>query len=149
MNPTESDLGASLLTSATDVLESMYFTSVMGLSEVPFTGAGLTARLEFKGELSGSFVLRMNLETARLLAANFFGEEEESDVTETAIADMVGEMANMICGSVLSRMETESHFKLSHPLVEDAGDLMQGMDRGVHQLLETDSGVLALCLTTQ
>jgi CheY-specific phosphatase CheX len=148
MNPTENDLQASVLTSATDVLESMYFTSVMGPAEVPLSGAGWIAGLEFKGELSGSFTLRMSVETARLLAANFFGEEE-SDVTETAIGDMVGEMANMICGSVLSRMETETHFKLSHPVVETSSDLMQGMDRGIHQLLETDGGVLALCLLTQ
>jgi hypothetical protein len=151
MNPTENDLGASLLTAATDVLESMYFTSVMGLSELPVTGPGWTAQLEFKGELSGSFRLGMSAETARLLAANFFGEEE-SEVNETAVADMVGEMANMVCGSVLSRMETESHFKLSHPVVEATEDQAKGMERiegRVHQLLETDSGVLALCLMTQ
>ena len=75
------------------------------------------ARLEFEGEVSGSFTLRMNTGTARLLALNFFGEEE-SDITELAVGDMVGEMANMICGSVLSRLEAESHFKLSHPSVE-------------------------------
>ena len=148
MNPTEGDLGAALLASATDVLESMYFTSVMGASETPIVGSGLSAQLEFKGEVSGSFKLRMNAETARLLASNFFGEEE-SDITESAIADMVGEMANMICGSVLSGMETESHFKLSHPSVEVGDESAADMDRGVHQLLETDSGVLALCLTTQ
>jgi len=147
MNPTENDLQASVLSSATDVLESMYFTSVMGTSEVPLSGAGWIAGLEFQGELSGSFTLRMSLDTARLLAANFFGEEE-SDVTEAAIGDMVGEMANMICGSVLSRMERETHFKLTHPLAEASSDLMQGMDRGIHQLLETDGGVLALCLLT-
>jgi CheY-specific phosphatase CheX len=145
MNPTEQDLGASLLTSATDVLEAMYFTGVMGLSEVGVAGAGWTAQLEFQGELSGTFQLGMNGETARLLAANFFGEEE-SEVTATAVADMVGEMANMICGSVLSRMETESHFKLSHPVVEAAADPTAGMECGVQQLLETDGGVLALCL---
>lgn len=148
MNPTENDLQASVLSSATDVLESMYFTSVMGTSEVPLSGAGWIAGLEFKGELSGSFTLRMSLDTARLLAANFFGEEE-SDVTETAIGDMVGEMANMICGSVLSRMERETHFKLTHPFAEVSSDLMRGMDCGIHQLLETDSGVLALCFLTQ
>jgi CheY-specific phosphatase CheX len=152
MNPTENDLQASVLSSATDVLESMYFTSVMGLSEVPLSGAGWIASLEFKGELSGIFTLRMTRETACLLAANFFGEEESEVAeleSETAIGDMVGEMANMICGSVLSRMETETHFKLSHPAVETSSDLMQGMDRGLHQLLETDGGVLALCLLTQ
>ena len=148
MNPTENDLQASVLSSATDVLESMYFTSVMGTSEVPLSGAGWIAGLEFKGDLSGSFTLRMSLDTARLLAANFFGEEE-SDVTETAVGDMVGEMANMICGSVLSRMERETHFKLTHPLAEVSSDLMQGIDRGIHQLLETDSGILALCFLTQ
>jgi CheY-specific phosphatase CheX len=148
MNPSELDLEASLLSSATDVLESMYFTSVTGASAGSIPGPGLAARLEFRGELSGEFLLRMNLETARLLAANFFGEEE-SAVSETAIEDTVGELANMICGSVLSRMETESHFKLSHPSVARAEDLAQGMENGVHRLLETDSGGLALCLTTQ
>ncbi len=126
MNPTESDLGASLLTAATDVLEAMYFTSVMGLSEDGVAGAGWRSQLAFQGELSGTFRLGMNGETARLLAANFFGEEE-SEVSETAVADMVGEMANMICGSVLSRMETESHFKLTHPEVEAVEDLARGV----------------------
>jgi CheY-specific phosphatase CheX len=148
MNPTESDLEALVLSAASDVLESMYFTSVMGPSEVPLSGAGWIAGLEFQGELSGTFALRMSKESARLLAANFFGEEE-SDISETAVADMVGEMANMICGSVLSRMEKEIHFRLSHPLVEASSDWMQGMESGVHQLLETDSGVLALCFMTQ
>lgn len=150
MNPTEHDLGASLLLSATDVLEAMYFTSVLGPSDAPLTGAGWVARLEFEGELSGSFTLRMNAETARLLALNFFGEEE-SEITDTAVGDMVGEMANMICGSVLSRLEAETHFKLSHPSVEATSEAMEAMEaavRGVHQLLETDSGVLALCLET-
>jgi CheY-specific phosphatase CheX len=148
MNPTESDLGASLLTAATDVLESMYFTGVMGLSEDMLAGPGWMAQLEFKGELSGTFSLGMSAETARLLAANFFGEEE-SEISETAVADMVGELANMICGSVLSRMETENHFKLSHPVVDAAVGPTDWMVGGLQQLLETDSGVLALCLRTE
>jgi chemotaxis protein CheY-P-specific phosphatase CheC len=147
MNPTEHDLGALLLLSAADVLEAMYFTSVLGPSDTPLTGAGWVARLEFEGELSGSFTLRMNTETARLLALNFFGEEE-SEISDTAVGDMVGEMANMICGSVLSRLEAETHFKLSHPSVEATSEAMEEAVRGVPQLLETDSGVLGLCLET-
>jgi hypothetical protein len=56
---------------------------------------------------------------------------------------------------VLSGLETESHFKLSHPVVAAAEDAVDAEDRteetqrGVRQLLETDSGVLALCLMTQ
>src|ERR1700692_1098482 len=148
MRPTERELEGELLTSATAVLEAMYFTSVLGPAEQGTGAGGWVSELEFRGELSGSFALRMGGETARMLAANFFGEEE-SEVSETAIGDMVGEMANMICGSVLSRMETERHFKLSHPSVERVDNGADVGHGGVCQQLETDSGVLTLCLQTQ
>jgi len=160
MRPTELELEGELLSSATAVLESMYFTSVLGPAEQGVGTDGWVSALEFQGELSGSFSLRMGGETARMLAANFFGEDE-SEVSETAIGDMVGEMANMLCGSVLSRIETEMHFKLSHPTVERVevetevgteigiGVGASAGDGGVCQLLETDSGVLALCLRTR
>jgi len=162
----EYNLEASLLTSATEVLESMYFTSVVGLQKVApddhnvIEGGGPLATLEFKGEMSGTFTLSMAPETARMLAANFFGEDE-LDVTDVSINEMVGEMANMICGSVLSRLETESHFKLTHPVVEIAGTEEEATandgpgssevpsDGLIRQRLETESGVLALCLRAQ
>jgi CheY-specific phosphatase CheX len=148
MRPTERELEGELFAAATSVLEAMYFTSVLGPAEQGVEAGGWLSELEFQGELSGSFALRMGGETARMLAGNFFGEEE-SEVSETAIGDMVGEMANMICGSVLSRMETEMHFKLSHPSVERVEDGAEAGHGGVCQQLETDSGVLTLCLQTQ
>jgi hypothetical protein len=48
-----------------------------------------------------------------------------------------------------SRMETEMHFKLSHPSVERVEDGAEAGHGGVCQQLETDSGVLTLCLQTQ
>lgn len=147
MNPSE--LNELLLTSASDVLASMYFADVMGPPQNPVIEPGFWATLGFKGEISGTFSLSLSKDTARKLAANFFGEEE-SDVSEEAVADMVGEMANMVCGSVLSRMTREVHFKLTHPVVaigeDDEEEVTEGM---TCQLLETDSGVLKICLKAE
>jgi CheY-specific phosphatase CheX len=145
MRPTDQKLEGEVLTAATEVLEAMYFTTVMGPAQDALGAEGWLSELEFKGDLSGFFALRMGGETARMLAANFFGEDE-SEVSETSIGDMVGEMANMICGSVLSRMGAETHFTLSHPSVEQVQDGAEAGHGRVYQLLETDSGVLAVCL---
>ena len=51
---------------------------------------------------------------ARGLAANFLGEDE-ADLADADVGEVVGELANMLCGSVVSRMEGNSHFVLTHP----------------------------------
>jgi CheY-specific phosphatase CheX len=111
-DPTEAE---ALSASAREVLETMFFTDVAG--DTPEQGdgtpAGLVAGLRFNGERPGEFRIAVTPEAAKTIAANFLGTDEE--VPEARVAEVTCELANMICGSVLSRLERDLAFDLSHP----------------------------------
>jgi CheY-specific phosphatase CheX len=108
-----------LSAAAADVLETMFFTPVMGEAEVALPPASaVAARLHFAGARPGTFALRVSEPAAATIAANFLGEEV-SQPTPGQVRDVICELANMICGSALSRLDSEAHFDLGHPeLVE-------------------------------
>ncbi|HSW51041.1 MAG TPA: SIS domain-containing protein, partial [Bryobacteraceae bacterium] len=118
----ENELSSMLADSAAEVLETMFFTSTTGDGEPP-TAVGepnIRARLSFRGEPPGRFGVCASVETGRRIAASFLGTEEE-EVTEAQIGEVVSELANMLCGSVLSRLEKETRFELSHPEIDPPG----------------------------
>jgi CheY-specific phosphatase CheX len=126
-----------------EVLESMYFTTVLEASsqcaQPPAPQAGqLAFGLRFRGDIHGSFGLSIDGPMALALAANFLGEEEEA-LTEVEVAEVVGELTNMFCGSIVSRIEGSTKFALSHPepLIPEA----TGLDI-LTSTLETDGGTL-------
>jgi CheY-specific phosphatase CheX len=128
-----------------EVLDAMYFTTVLdtGLAEAwaeesPGTDECIAFHLRFAGDVSGRFGIRLALSTARKLAANFLGEEESS-ISSVEVGEVAGELANMLCGSVMSCVEGEHTFALTHP---EAAALPPGLGAGGEFLctLATDSG---------
>ena len=59
------------------------------------------------------------METGRKIAASFLGLEEGLP-SESQTGEVLCELANMICGSVLSRLEGDLHFELSPPEINAA-----------------------------
>jgi CheY-specific phosphatase CheX len=112
--------------SVAEVLEKMFFIRTLG--EAPGAprepaphGAAppkpeMVARLAFEGDLSGWLALRVTSSAARSIAADFLGEEEPA-LSEQQIAEVVCELANMICGSALSRVESGAAFRLAAPRI--------------------------------
>ncbi len=115
------EVAESLAAAASDVLETMFFCSVLG--EVPVGAAlpeAVAARLPFNGARSGAFGVRLTEGAAQVIAAGFLAEEANEPTREQA-AEVVCELANMMCGSVLSRLDRGAHFDLGSPaLVEPA-----------------------------
>jgi CheY-specific phosphatase CheX len=104
------------------VLETMFFSIPLGPAE-PETGAAvLEARLAFHGRPSGILGVRLSAASARILAAGFLGEDEET-LTDAQPGEVVCELANMLCGSLVSRLESEESFDLSSPELVPAGSL--------------------------
>jgi CheY-specific phosphatase CheX len=104
--------------SVTEVLESMCFLFPEAVAE-PETSIAiepnwLSSRLSFSGTPCGSFGLCAPLICARAIAANFLGEEMD-DVNDAQAAEVIAEMANMVCGSLLGRYEPNRSFNLSSP----------------------------------
>jgi CheY-specific phosphatase CheX len=114
-----SELDQALSDAAAEVLESMFFTTLMEDSETSENAPArwISARLSFHGKPPGRFGVRIPQETARKIAASFLGLEEDA-ITGTQVGEVVCELANMLCGSVLSRLEKETRFELSQPEIE-------------------------------
>ena len=139
-----SDVRQMLLDSAAEVLETMFFTTLAS-DAAPQDSAGpwICARLSFRGNPSGSFGVGVPLETGRRIGASFLGLEES--ITESEAGEVVCELANMLCGSVLSRLGTAARFELSHPQLEPPET---GCPKGhtTSRLLGLDEGPLAVWL---
>jgi hypothetical protein len=138
----------------TEVLDAMYFTTVVDsrLEEsmpeaMPDETDFLSFHLRFVGHISGRFGLHMARGLARNLAANFLGEEE-SDISSAESEEVAGELTNMLCGSVMSRVEGEDKFILSHP-EPGSLELRDGVDDVLISRLDTDSGVLTVWVVVE
>jgi hypothetical protein len=61
------------------------------------------------------------------VGAGFLGREE-AEVSDGQAGEVVCELANMICGSVLSRLESEETFQITHPelVPQEAAAGLQG-----------------------
>jgi CheY-specific phosphatase CheX len=101
--------------SVEDVLEKMFFIRSLGEAVEPGLPEGdVKAHLTFDGEPSGSLTLRVTRGAARSISADFLGAEE-GDLNEQQVGEVVCELANMICGAVLSRVESAVTFRLAQP----------------------------------
>lgn len=78
-------------------------------------GELIAASLSFEGSPPGRFGLVVSDLVARNLAANFMGGDEAASLLPGQVAGVVSELANMICGAVLSEMESNSNFNLGSP----------------------------------
>jgi hypothetical protein len=113
----DSEWNKMLAEAAGEVLETMFFAGVYGPAQ-----AGLyppeprvSARLAFEGTPSGALTVCVSEPAARSLAAGFLASEDDDPPAAAQIGSVVCELANMICGLLLSHVKTEDHFRLSTP----------------------------------
>jgi CheY-specific phosphatase CheX len=116
--------------SAQQTLETMFFAMPDTLSLDPVRPAGelIAASLPFQGSPRGKFGLVASCSLARTLAANFIGCDEPADLRSEQVTGVAGELANMICGAVLSSLESDANFDLGAPLAIEVGAEEPGPD---------------------
>jgi len=140
-------LAEALQASVTDVLEKMFFIRGLGGGEEPAGGGVITAHLAFRGEPSGSLTLRIGAPGARGIAADFLGAEE-AELSDREVGEVVCELANMVCGSVLSRVESAATFRLATPRLVDPHEIPPGEASAEHTV-EIAGGVMVVSLETE
>jgi CheY-specific phosphatase CheX len=147
---TEPAVSVCLREAVDEVLETMFFVE----SEGPASRSGppeemVASQVDFKGSPSGSLSLRITLPAARSLAADFLGEDV-SDLAARRAAEVVSELANMICGAVLSRVESDTTFRLSAPLTTfETGPVVQVLPGAVACHLAIPGGTLTVSFLCQ
>jgi len=100
-----------------EVLENMFFLDSLGeAGEAPAGADTVTVHLSFEGAPPGCFGMRLARAAANAIAADFLGEDADS-LTPQQSTDVTLELANMICGAVLSRIESSATFRLGPPRV--------------------------------
>ncbi len=138
-----------LLRGAVDaVLETMFFSTLLGPAE-PDTGtAVLEAHVSFHGRPSGSLAVCLSEPSARLLASGFLGEDEEV-LTDSQPGEIVCELTNMLCGSLVSKLESEQSFALGSPELVGAAtraDAARDDPPTVRQSFQLENGILTVTL---
>lgn len=113
---TDPILQRALQESTQEVLEKMFFIHCLGEPLESESEPEFVAHLTFEGDPSGALTLSVRASAARSVAADFLAAEEP-DLSEQEIGEVVCELANMICGSVLSRVESSATFRLASPQI--------------------------------
>jgi len=103
--------------SAQRALETMFFTTPDAMSTDTSRPGGelIGASLTFAGVPPGRFGAVVSAPVARSIAANFLGVEDDAAVSPEQVREVIGEFTNMICGAVLSELESDANFDLSAP----------------------------------
>lgn len=145
---TDRDFNQLLSTAVDSVLETMFFAIVSGPAEPQVNGAVLQSRVSFRGRPSGALGMCISEPAARLLAGSFLGEDEQA-LTGSQTGQVVCELTNMLCGSLLSKLESEESFDLGTPeLVPSRSEVSVGSEAAgdARQTFGLDGGVLTVSL---
>lgn len=131
---------------AEQVLETMFYTAVLGpASETE--GSRLAAVVTFTGSRTGTVVVSAPESTAKALTADFLGIDLES-VPEGHVPTVLGELANVLCGAMLARIDPAGGFVISPPSVSGQDEsLLAAEDMAVWRTFELEKGDLTVGLT--
>jgi|SRR6185503_20178664 len=127
---------------AAAVLESMFFSETAGPCGASHMPGDLQARVAFWGKVSGVLSVRVSEASARALAASFLGETEES-LDAIQIGQVVCELANMLCGWIVSKAESKCVWELGAPELFSAHE---EESEGTEQNFGIEHGTLTLVL---
>jgi CheY-specific phosphatase CheX len=100
--------------SCEQVLETMFFTGVIATDGASHRAAepAVKATVRFEGPADGQLSIGMESHTAAALASSFLGRDLQ-DITPADSSEVASELANMICGAILSRCASSRRFRLS------------------------------------
>lgn len=148
MQPSElispQDLEQAVFDLTCEVLETMFFLfpeaepGSPGQSSEPV----VSAIFRFHGQPSGALLISMSEPAARTAAANFLALDE-SETLSTHVNEVVCEMANMIGGSLLGRLESGTPLQ-PYPPEAVSADFFGEVEPAVRHWFQIENGVLAV-----
>lgn len=121
--PTPAEHVAAVTEALIDVAENSFFGYVEPidfdrfdeLAEPPVRW--LRASVHFDGAFAGWMHVEVPEPLAEQLFAAFLGEPPDEPPADGPLFDLVGEFANMVCGTWLTRSSQRRQFNLKHPEV--------------------------------
>jgi len=139
-----------LVTTAAETLGTMFFTPVTGrLKGAYFSTAAnaTTVRIPFLtgSQTNGHMDLRVSEDGAQWIASSFLAIDE-GPVPEHRVNDVICEVANVTCGSLLSTLFSDRGFRLLSPEVLRNPPAENSESESFEEALELERGWLSLHL---
>lgn len=126
------------------VLETMFFTEAEPAGcEHAWLKSAPCARVQFAGSHCGEMLLGVSAEATDPIAASFLGLDP-MELTAAQRGQVIQELANILCGAVLSHLWPESKLALSSP---DLTPWQEWPSEGLlHRCFTTPEGMLAISI---
>ncbi|MDG4474809.1 chemotaxis protein CheX [Thiovibrio frasassiensis] len=144
----DQDLRRIIFKTFSEVFETMFFTFLEPLEEVPGKedlghGRFIEATISYSGGCNGSFLFYFPWELGKNITVNFLGVDEDG-VQEGQVKDTAAETANMAIGSLLGELDPGGKAALAIPqarvLAEFSPEILLG-ETGLY-MFNTEFGVL-------
>ncbi len=131
-------LNDALLEGAKEVFETMVFMDLeeSSESEQKIEGDTLLGSITFKGNIEGCLAICCGVSCAKTIAANMLGRDPDEEISQDYICDAVGEVTNMVMGSVKSRIQNSiGNINVSIPTVVSGRKLENSLSDGASKIL--------------
>jgi hypothetical protein len=137
------DFAGTLSRVGAEVLETMFFDeAVPAPCEHGWIQSAASVRLAFEGSHCGVFLLSVAPEVAQSITPAFLGIEPD-EVTEGQSSQVLLELANILCGSVLSHLWPDSDLNLGAPqTIEVEGPI----EDALHECFRLTEGMLSVSI---
>lgn len=126
-----------LLESAQDVFETMIFMSVEQCPDcVTVEGDSLLGSITFTGSMEGCMAICCDLDCAKTIACNMLAMEGDDSISENEIRDAIGEIANMLLGSIKASLIKKDigNLDVSIPCVVSGKELTSSLGEGAEEI---------------
>lgn len=131
-------LSDAIIAGAKEVFETMIFMDIQETSDPDhkIEGNALLGTITFKGTIEGCFAICCNVTCAKTIAANMLGMDQIDDVGEADICDALGEVTNMIMGSIKARIQDSiGNIDVSIPSVVSGIKLQNSLGDGATRVV--------------
>jgi chemotaxis protein CheX len=115
-----------LLESAEEIFETMIFMGLDKAEDQDATIDNLTVlgSISFKGAMEGCLCIYSTEQCTQAIAMNMLGLETSEDISEEDISDAIGEVCNMVMGSLKKRLlDSVGNLDLSIPTVVSGSNI--------------------------
>lgn len=131
-------LNEMLLESAKEIFETMIFMDLTEATEPDqiVEGDALLGSITFKGSIEGCLSICCSTACAQSIAQNMLALDADDEITEADTCDAIGEVANMVMGSVKKRMaDSFGDLQVSIPSVVSGKELKNNLGDAAKKLV--------------
>lgn len=125
----------TVLDAAKEVFETMIFMEIEPTASSEQIDHSLLGSITFRGNLEGCLGISLSWPCAQAIARNMLALEPDAEISEREVCDAVGEVANMVMGSIKSRIQdTYPDIAVSIPTVVTGRELSSSLPDGTEKV---------------